>query len=64
MGRETVGVGEVRKLGDFYQVKGVVEGRPVSVDIPARTLESMKSGEGHKLMERGLRTVSYQEQGR
>jgi hypothetical protein len=64
MGREPVGIGEVRKLGDFYQVKGVVEGRSVSVDIPARTLEAMKHGEGHKLMERGLRSVHYQDRER
>ena len=61
MGRENVGVGEVRRLGDFYQVKGIVNGKEHSVDIPARTLDEMKSGDGRKLMERGLRSVSYQE---
>lgn len=36
-----VDVTDVRKTGDWYVVRGVVNGRPVSADIPAHNVDGL-----------------------
>ena len=42
------------KRGDHYTVEGVAEGRKVSVEIPAPSIEVNKSKEVEAYMRRGL----------
>lgn len=50
-------VEEVRKRGEWYTVKGSVDGRQTSVDIPANQVEGKGQKDARKLFERGLRVT-------
>jgi hypothetical protein len=48
---------DVSKRGEWYTVKGVVNGRVVSADIPANQVEGKSRKDAEKVFERGLGNV-------
>ena len=51
-------VESIRKRGDYYTVTGYVDGRKVSCEIPAPTVEERSSKDARALAERSLKTTA------
>lgn len=47
-------ISEIRKRGEWYTVKGHVDGRPSSFEVPAGNFEKMSSREARDYAKRGL----------
>ena len=54
-------VKEVTKRGDWYTVKGVSNGREVSVDIPANAIDGKTRRDAIEQMKRGIKVTAEQE---
>ena len=52
--KDKVDITRVAKRGDHYHVEGVAEGRKVSVEIPAPSVEVNRSKDVEAYMRRGL----------
>jgi len=54
-------IGDVSKRGDWYTIKGHVDGKPTSVDIPANQVDGRSRSDAEKLFKRGLKTAKESE---
>lgn len=54
-------VQEIRKTGEWYTIRGVVDGRKVEYGIPAQNIEGKPEKQVREALRRDLRTVAEAE---
>lgn len=52
-----VEVTNVRKVGEWYTVQGVVNGRPASVDLPASSVDGRSRTDAYEYFKQSLWTI-------
>ena len=51
-------VKEVRKEGEWYRVRGTVDGRSVDAHVPAPAVESLSRADADKLFKRSVQRIA------